>query len=102
MDQDKLQFMVQTPQQYIMSKRMDLARQLLKKINMSLCEIVESTGLYDVAHLSKNFNRFYSTTPSRYRKSVRDIVENERKITNTKRASATTRSFCIFKIDQQH
>lgn len=58
----------QTPQKYIMAKRMDFAKQLLLNDELSLAEIAERTGFYDSAHFSKNFKAFYSMAPGLYKK----------------------------------
>lgn len=58
----------QTPQKFIMAKRMDFAKQLLLDDELSLAEIAERTGFYDCSHFSKNFKSFYSISPKSYKK----------------------------------
>ena len=60
--------MGQTPQRYIMTKRMDMAKHLLLEEKLSVSEIAEKTGFCDTAHFSKSFKGFYSVTPAQYRK----------------------------------
>ena len=56
-----------TPQQYIMQKRMENAKRLIEQTDLSMAEIAEKTGLYDTAHLSRAFKKFYSMAPTQYK-----------------------------------
>ncbi len=58
----------QTPHTYITQKRMEAAKRLLEKTDLPLSEIAEEVGMWDIAHLTKVFRRFYATTPKAYRK----------------------------------
>ncbi len=58
----------QTPQKYIMAKRMDFAKRLLLDDELTLAEIAEKTGFCDSAHFSKKFKAFYSIAPGLYKK----------------------------------
>ncbi|MBQ2932002.1 MAG: helix-turn-helix transcriptional regulator, partial [Clostridia bacterium] len=58
----------QTPQKYIMAKRMDFAKHLLLDDELTLAEIADRTGFCDSAHFSKNFKTFYSMAPGLYKK----------------------------------
>jgi len=62
--------MAQTPQQYITDIRMEYAKQLLHQSDLSIIEIAEETGFYDLAHFSKVFKRHFSLPPSEYRKTA--------------------------------
>jgi len=64
--------MAQTPHQYVMDIRMGYARQLLDESEMSILEISEEVGFYDLAHFSKVFKRYFSMSPSEYRKTLPD------------------------------
>lgn len=58
----------QTPHTYITQKRMEAAKRLLEKTELSLSEIAEAVGMWDTAHLTKAFRRFYAAAPKEYRK----------------------------------
>ena len=64
--------MAQTPHQYLADRRMEYARQLLDRSDKSILEIAESSGFYDLAHFSRTFKRYYSMTPTQYRKALPD------------------------------
>lgn len=61
-------YLGQTPQSYIMGKRMDIAKRMLLDGDKSLSEIAEKTGFCDSAHFSKKFKSFYSISPGQFRK----------------------------------
>ncbi|MFC9532138.1 AraC family transcriptional regulator [Streptomyces sp. NPDC056975] len=57
------------PHQYVMSRRVDLARRLL------LCgqppgEVATAAGFYDQSHLTRHFKRVLGTTPGRYARTA--------------------------------
>lgn len=60
----------QSPHTYIMQKRMESAKRLLEQTQMSISHIAEKTGMWDTAHLSKTFKRFYNISPKEYRKNM--------------------------------
>ncbi|MFK8183641.1 MAG: helix-turn-helix domain-containing protein [Phormidesmis sp.] len=62
-----------TPHQYILAKRIRLAKLLLKNPQLSLSEISFRCGFYDQSHFILQFRRFTGTTPKAYRE------ENEEK-----------------------
>lgn len=64
--------MAQTPHQYVANVRMEYARQLLDRSDRSMVEIAEDAGFYDLAHFSRTFKRYYSMTPTQYRKTLPD------------------------------
>jgi transcriptional regulator GlxA family with amidase domain len=62
----------QTPKQYIQQLRIDAAKELLKKTNLSIGDISTHVGYQDVSYFSELFKKHLSTTPKVYRLSVRN------------------------------
>ncbi len=60
--------MGETPQRYIMLRRIESAKRMLEETTLSISAISELTGLCDSAHLSKLFKKVYAISPSQYRK----------------------------------
>ncbi|RUL92462.1 AraC family transcriptional regulator [Verrucosispora sp. FIM060022] len=60
------------PHQYVISRRVDLARQLLREGRPAV-EVAVATGFYDQAHLSRHFKRILGYPPGRY-STVRRIT----------------------------
>ncbi|MEU9590210.1 AraC family transcriptional regulator [Streptomyces sp. NPDC048219] len=58
------------PHQYLMSRRVDLARRLLLA-GRAPAEVAGATGFYDQAHLTRHFKRLVGVTPGRYRTGAR-------------------------------
>ncbi|WP_077799226.1 AraC family transcriptional regulator [Streptomyces sp. JHA26] len=58
------------PHQYLMSRRVDLARRLLLA-GRTPADVAGATGFYDQAHLTRHFKRLVGVTPGRYRTGVR-------------------------------
>ncbi|MFF9454718.1 AraC family transcriptional regulator [Streptomyces flaveolus] len=54
------------PHQYLMSRRVDLARRLLLA-GHAPADVAGATGFYDQAHLTRHFKRLVGVTPGRYR-----------------------------------
>ena len=54
--------------EYLLSKRMDKAKELLKNTKSSVADICESVGYSDVKYFSKNFAKYTSLKPNEYRK----------------------------------
>jgi AraC-like DNA-binding protein len=54
------------PHQYLMSRRVDLARRLLLA-GRAPADVAGATGFYDQAHLTRHFKRLVGVTPGRYR-----------------------------------
>ncbi|MCG8966833.1 MULTISPECIES: AraC family transcriptional regulator [Streptomyces] len=54
------------PHQYLMSRRVDLARRLLLA-GRAPADVAGATGFYDQAHLTRHFKRLVGITPGRYR-----------------------------------
>ena len=57
-----------SPNQYVISKRITLAKKLLRFSQMSLDEISEKCGFYDKSYLNKQFKNSESQTASEFRK----------------------------------
>ncbi|MEV6212961.1 helix-turn-helix transcriptional regulator, partial [Kitasatospora sp. NPDC051914] len=53
------------PHQYVMSRRVDLARRLLLG-GRPPGEVATADGFYDQSHLTRHFKRVLGTTPGRY------------------------------------
>lgn len=53
------------PHQYVMSRRVDLARRLLLD-GQPPGEVATAAGFYDQSHLTRHFKRVLGTTPGRY------------------------------------
>lgn len=58
----------QTPQQYIMSRRMHRARFLLQNSDISQVSLADELGFSDVSSFSRAFKRYFSITPGNARK----------------------------------
>ena len=59
-----------TPAQYVLDRRMERARYLLKVSPLTVSEIGISVGFQDVSHFSRAFRRTVGTTPSSFRSVV--------------------------------
>jgi AraC-like DNA-binding protein len=53
------------PHQYVMSRRVDLARRLLLD-GQPAGSVATAAGFYDQSHLTRHFKRFVGTSPGRY------------------------------------
>ncbi|MDW3646344.1 MAG: AraC family transcriptional regulator [Bacteroidia bacterium] len=58
--------------EYFRIKKLNQASQLLFSSSSSLTEIAYSCGFYDQSHFISQFKRYYSLTPSAYRKKMRE------------------------------
>lgn len=58
-----------TPANYIKTRRLERAKELLSISKMNLSEIAYETGFADLAHFSKLFKSIYQCTPSEFRKN---------------------------------
>ena len=63
----KLSF-AQTPQQYLMSIRIEYAKQALKTSTYSLAYIALMCGFANQSHFGRNFKQRVGVTPSSYRR----------------------------------
>ncbi|MFE5052459.1 AraC family transcriptional regulator [Streptomyces sp. NPDC056637] len=57
------------PHQYVMSRRVDLARRLLLG-GQPAGEVATAAGFYDQSHLTRHFKRVLGTTPGRYARTA--------------------------------
>jgi transcriptional regulator GlxA family with amidase domain len=62
----------QTPKQYIQDLRVDAAKELLRKTNLSIGDIATHVGYQDVSYFSEIFKRKMGSNPKLYRLSVRN------------------------------
>ena len=58
----------QTPHQYIIRRRLEVAKHLLRKPGLSLEEIALSTGFANQSHFTKMFRKHIGSTPNVFRK----------------------------------
>jgi AraC family transcriptional regulator len=65
-----------SPHNYIVAQRVEFAKQLMLNTSAPLCEIALDCGLADQAHLSRVFRRLTGTTPSAWRRFVKQPVGN--------------------------
>lgn len=57
------------PAAYLRTLRVERARTLLKKGNLSVTQVARETGFTDVAHFSRAFRAVYGQAPSNYRRA---------------------------------
>lgn len=57
-----------TYSEYVINKRLNLAKELLQDSSLTIHEIVERVGYKDYFHFNKLFKKHYGITPSKYRK----------------------------------
>ncbi|MEC4816056.1 MAG: AraC family transcriptional regulator [Scytonema sp. PMC 1069.18] len=55
-----------TPHQYILQRRIDKAKHLLKHSNLSIADIAMQTGFSDQSHLTRCFKRKVGVTPKQF------------------------------------
>lgn len=65
-----------TPVEYLQEVRINQARQLLKRSNLSIAEIAFSVGYQDVSYFTGLFRRLHGVTPNAYRRLVRTKMFN--------------------------
>jgi len=56
-----------SPHQYLLRRRLDRAKTLLRQPQISLAEVSASTGFADQSHFTKVFRQFVGVTPSEFR-----------------------------------
>lgn len=59
-----------TPHQYVMSARVEKARELLLDAKLNLAAVAATSGFANPAHLTTVFSRFMKMTPSEYRRQL--------------------------------
>ncbi|WP_199615842.1 response regulator transcription factor [Paenibacillus alkalitolerans] len=57
-----------TYMEYVMNKRLNLAKELLQDTSLSIQEIVERVGYRDYFHFNKIFKKYFGITPGKFRK----------------------------------
>lgn len=60
-----------SPNEYLLSLRMEKAEQLLLKSSLPVYEIAEQCGFYDINYFIKVFRRIRDTTPAKFRRMNR-------------------------------
>jgi len=60
-----------TPLNYLQQLRIDAAKDLLKKTNLSIYEVACQVGYHDLSHFNRLFKRLLATNPKKYRDMVR-------------------------------
>ena len=60
-----------TPAAYILKRRIEAAKELLKSTNLSEEAIGRKTGFYDLAHFIRIFTAEAGITPGKYRRTKR-------------------------------
>lgn len=60
-----------TPLQYILVKRVERARQMLKDSKESIAEVAYATGFSSQSHLNRTFKRHFGLTPGAYKRRHR-------------------------------
>jgi AraC-like DNA-binding protein len=61
-----------TPHQWILSQRVERARDLLKNSDLALAEVALICGFADQSHFTRVFSRMAGTPPGNWRRSVRN------------------------------
>ncbi len=61
-----------TPNQYLQILRVEKAKQLLHKQDLSLIDIAFACGYSDQSHLARFFKRYVGMSPGRYRNKIRE------------------------------
>jgi AraC family transcriptional regulator len=57
----------QSPLQFLNQYRLEKAQELLQKQNLSITEVAEACGFYDVQHFNKAYRKYFSRRPSHSR-----------------------------------
>lgn len=57
-----------TPHQYVLSKRVDMAKQLLEQARFTLGQVAELTGFSNQSSFTHTFSRLQGISPSQYKK----------------------------------
>ena len=60
-----------SPHNYLLNLKLERARELLKKLSMSLIDIALDCGFSSHSHMSRLFHKIVGVTPSAYRRSLR-------------------------------
>jgi YesN/AraC family two-component response regulator len=65
-----------TPYQYILKKKIDIAKSLIKETNQPINEIAFDLGFVNYSNFSYTFKKFCSTTPENFRKAMNQKQKN--------------------------
>lgn len=57
-----------TPHQYVLKKRLELARQLIAETQLSVAQVAQTSGFASQSSFTQAFTRLYGMPPARYRK----------------------------------
>ncbi|KLV09883.1 MULTISPECIES: helix-turn-helix domain-containing protein [Photobacterium] len=57
-----------TPHQYVLKKRLELARELIEESKLSVAQVAHSTGFASQSSFTQSFTRLFGKPPARYRK----------------------------------
>lgn len=85
----------ESPYNYILRRRMELAKELIVETDLALSEIALDCGMADQAHLCKTFKKVFGTTPNYWRRQ-----ETTRRTSTTHRR--TTGGEALFAAAQAH
>jgi transcriptional regulator GlxA family with amidase domain len=56
------------PRQYVLRRRLEHAKTLLRQTGSPLCQIALASGFCDQSHMSRTFHAFVGSTPTRWRR----------------------------------
>ena len=59
-----------TPHQFIIRKKLERSKNLLKEDSLSLADITYMLNFFDQSHFSNSFKKMYGMTPSEFRKTI--------------------------------
>jgi AraC-like DNA-binding protein len=63
----------ESPYNYVLRRRMELAKELIVETDAALSEIALDCGMADQAHLCKTFRKVFGTTPNYWRRSSQAV-----------------------------
>ena len=73
LDVYKRQVLGVRPLDYIINKRLERAKLLITTSSLSLQEIADRVGVFDIYYFSKLFKSRFGIAPSQYRKQVSEL-----------------------------
>jgi len=68
-----------SPHQYLINYRLEKARNLIKKTNLSISEVSERIGYSDPLYFSKLFKKYYNISPTEFRTQIEELVRASKK-----------------------
>ena len=63
-----------TPHQFVLGRRMELAKHLLQHERMPLMEVAQKVGFADQSQFTRVFRKIVGTTPSQFRKQTKNLT----------------------------